>query len=216
MDKLLFVSLLVLSSWGCNNSPKDKGQNEHSQKNNVKSECMKSQSCDSVYSHKNGLLFCLKSLEKENLNYVFQVFRPSENGCESIFSDSIFSKTGELKFEDFNSDGTLDVLIQNNSDVRSNWTYSLYFIENNGTSVKEVKEFSRIKNPKPVPNSNLVESYVVSGKNYYEYFQVADDFAICQFDTTIYESIKSEEQTDWKERHNSIIEEVKTIKCKPF
>jgi glutamine synthetase len=71
-----------------------------------------------------------------------------KNRKSVIIKDSIFSTVKEIKFADFNNDKINDVLVQNISDVRSNWTYYLYLYNPKTNSFKRVKGFEEIKNPK--------------------------------------------------------------------
>ena len=63
-----------------------------------------------------------------------------------IFSDSIFNTVQEVGFTDFNNDGIKDILVQNISDVRSNWTYYLYLVDTAQNKLKKIKGFEEIKN----------------------------------------------------------------------
>jgi glutamine synthetase len=71
-----------------------------------------------------------------------------KNRKSVIIKDSIFSTVKEIKFADFNNDKINDVLVQNISDVSSNWTYYLYLYNPKTNSFKRVKGFEEIKNPK--------------------------------------------------------------------
>lgn len=217
MKKFSFV--LILTFFCCNSSQKDKQQRVDLRERNIENDCLGAKDCDSVYIHDSGFLLCLSGLDRisplGNWNYVFKVYRMLENECVILFSDSVFSKTGELSYVDFNNDGIMEILIQNNSDVRSNWTYYIYYINENSYSINKVDGFSYIKNPKSLPNTNLIESYVVSGSNYYEYYQISNDFLLCKFDTVIYENRKLNEQFDSSINNKLKIDKVRTLNCIP-
>ena len=92
-----------------------------------------------------------------------------------ILEDEIFSKLGEIEFQDFNGDGIKDVLVQNISDARSNWTYYLYLYDKKNKTFKKVKNFETIKNPTFNSNFKTIESYVVSGKNYLKLYKIKNN-----------------------------------------
>ena len=101
--------------------------------------------CDTVYFGK-GYKLTLKKFDSTNedetkLNTVFS-FQKSTNGQYSeIFRDSIFNKVQDVELEDFNNDKIKDILVQNFSDVRSNWTYYLYLVDTTHDSLKKIKGF---------------------------------------------------------------------------
>lgn len=92
-----------------------------------------------------------------------------------ILKDLVYSKVGEIQFEDFNGDGIKDLLIQNISDVRSNWTYYLYLFDNKNKTFKKILDFESVKNPVYNPKYKWVESYVVSGTNYLNLYKITGD-----------------------------------------
>src|SRR5690606_14133857 len=107
---------------------------------------------------------------------------------ENIFVDSIFSIVAEVKFIDFNNDGIRYILIQNDSDVRSNWTYNLYLVDTLNNSIKKVKGFNQIKNPNFIAKYNLIDNEVMSGSNWTSFYQIQND-SILVFGYVIYPRI---------------------------
>lgn len=139
---------------------------------------------DTIFNNK-GLTVELEStLEEEHENELNSVLR-IKNGDKVVFTDSIFSSAQELKFIDFNSDGERDILVQNISDVRSNWTYNLYLVNSQVNSFTLVPEFSEIKNPQL--KNGLIESYISSGTNYYQFYELTDKLEIFQHDILLYD-----------------------------
>lgn len=139
---------------------------------------------DTIFNSKGFTIELESTLEEEHENELNSILR-IKNGDELVFTDSIFSSAQELKFIDFNSDGEPDILVQNISDVRSNWTYNLYLVNSKTNSFTKVPDFSEIKNPKL--NNRLIESYVSSGTNYYQFYELTDELEVFQHDILLYD-----------------------------
>ncbi|MFK8045199.1 MAG: hypothetical protein AB8B72_06875 [Crocinitomicaceae bacterium] len=121
--------------------------------------------CDSIYNGEN-IAVQLWTFES---NYEFD--RPNSEfvflkNDEAIFRDSVFSFVRQIEFEDYNSDGVKDVLIQEYSDARSNWTYNLYLINTNNYMPEHIVEFSEIKNPNLNSTGDTIKSCVISDEIY--------------------------------------------------
>jgi hypothetical protein len=118
--------------------------------------------CDTVYSEK-GYFIELAQLgmsqtqDYEN-NTIFKFSRRDGNYTSPIHIDSIYSHLGQVKFQDYNQDGIKDILIQNISDVRSNWTYNLYLVDLKKNKLNYLQGFNEIKNPRLIEESNIIES----------------------------------------------------------
>lgn len=172
---------------------------------------------DSIYTLNSNMQFHLKesnscsSIEKSN--YIFDIIFKSDTTPINIFSDTIYSKTGQFILEDYNMDGSLDLLIHNESDARSNWTYYLYLVYPEQGIVTKISNFNRIKNPKNLHRNNIIQSHVISGKSYYEYYKILDNLSICYFDTTIYESSGSEKNISSQYDSNTIINAIELLEC---
>ncbi len=81
-------------------------------------------------------------------NAILVIEQNLNNSRTDILKDSIFSAVQKIEFADFNNDKIKDILVQNSSDVRSNWTYYLYLYNPKTNRFKRVKGFEEIKNPK--------------------------------------------------------------------
>jgi len=92
----------------------------------------------------------------------------------------------EVKFEDFNKDKVKDILVQNISDVRSNWTYYLYFVDTANDKLKKIKGFEEIKNPNYIREYDLIDNYVMSGRNWTSFYKIQGD-SIKDFNIVIYD-----------------------------
>ena len=139
---------------------------------------------DTIFNNKGFTVELQSTLEEEHENELNSILR-IKKGEEIVFADSIFSSTQELKFIDINSDGEHDILVQNISDVRSNWTYNLYLVNSQTNSFTKVPAFSKIKNPRL--NNGLIESYVISGTNYYQFYELTDEPEVFQHDILLYD-----------------------------
>ena len=135
--------------------------------------------CDSIYPNKKIVIKLSKYNEEEDgyfgeKNSILVI----EKNSKPIIKDSIFNKVQEIKFEDFNNDKIKDILVQNISDVRSNWTYYLYLYNPKTEGFERVKGFEEIKNPKFNSKDNIIESYVMSGQNWVGFYKIKNNRAI--------------------------------------
>ena len=172
--------------------------------------------CDTVYFGK-GYKLTLKKFDSTNedetkFNTVFS-FQKSTNGQYSeIFRDSIFNKVQNVELEDFNNDKIKDILVQNFSDVRSNWTYYLYLVDTTHDSLKKIKGFEKIKNPSYVSKYDLIDNYVVSGTNWTSFYKITGD-TIFDFEIVIYADPSLENDSkydrDYKKAIKTILEREK-------
>jgi hypothetical protein len=172
--------------------------------------------CDTVYENK-GFRLVIKPLDKNkaneiNYNFVFRVIKHIKGQDTEIFRDTIESTTQEIKFSDFNNDNTKDILIQNISDVRSNWTYNLYLVNLNKETFQKIKGFGEIKNPNYLPKYNLIDNMVMSGRNWTSFYKIEGD-TIKDFDIVIYDGEddngKVTYDKDYKKAINQILKNEK-------
>ena len=173
--------------------------------------------CDTVYFGK-GYKLTLKKFDSTNedetkFNTVFS-FQKSTNGQYSeIFRDSIFNKVQDVELEDFNNDKIKDILVQNFSDVRSNWTYYLYLVDTTHDSLKKIKGFEKIKNPSYVSKYDLIDNYVVSGTNWTSFYKITGD-TVFDFEIVIYADPSLENDSkydrDYKKAIKTILEREKS------
>jgi hypothetical protein len=139
--------------------------------------------CDSIYKGK-GIQIKLKTFDDEKDGYdveknsILVIQQNLKNRKSIIVNDSIFSSVQKIKFADFNNDKIKDILVQNISDVRSNWTYYLYLYTPKTNSFKRVKGFEEIKNPKYNSKDNIVESYVVSGQDWIGFYKIENNMVV--------------------------------------
>ncbi len=132
--------------------------------------------CDSIYPNKNYVikLSLYNDSTEDGNNAEFNLFQSETK----LYTDSIFSSTRQIEFADFNNDDIQDILIQNSSDVRSNWTYNLYVVDLKNNKLTKIKGFEEIKNPRYNHSTKKIESYVISGTNRIEFYKTQSDSII--------------------------------------
>lgn len=217
--KALFIGILVpLCIYGFTISEKEqtcKGKFSHpnSEKNGNNEIDTLNIDCDSIYPKK-GLFITLIRYENENEGYdneknsVF-IFQKKVNGLKKeIFRDTIFSSFQKIEFVDYNNDKVKDVLVQNISDVRSNWTYNLYLINSKTSALIKVKGFEKIKAPRFNSVYNLVENYVMSGRNWTSFYKIIKNH-IYDYNIVIYdEGNGNGVNKDYEKRYDEAIKRI--------
>jgi hypothetical protein len=120
--------------------------------------------CDSVFSEPGYYIqfITLDSLVNNQTNSILVFGQRNKGGQEQIYIDTLYSKVGQVKFLDFNQDNIKDVLVQNESDARSNWTYNLFLTDLESRTLMMVKGFDQIKNPNVNADFEIIESHVSS------------------------------------------------------
>ena len=144
--------------------------------------------CDPIYNGGNitvQLWTPVPNYEHDRPNSAFIFMK---NG-EVIYRDSVFSFVQQIEFVDYNRDGVQDILIQEYSDARSNWTYNLYLVGKDYMP-EHIIEFSQIKNPNLNLTGDTIKSYVISGEIYSAKYLLDDSNNIIK----IGESVIIEEQ----------------------
>ena len=146
--------------------------------------------CGSIFNDK-GIIIRLVPVDRKTNKepeYKFQfLVTKKQNGLQAeIFRDTIESTVQDVKFADFNNDNVKDILIQNISDVRSNWTYHLYIVDKNVNSIRKIKGFEEIKNPNYLPKYDLIDNMVKSGRNWTSFYKILGD-TIKDFNIVIYD-----------------------------
>lgn len=148
--------------------------------------------CDTIYPNK-GYKVSLTTFDPLNEdetipNTLFTFSRLTNGKYLPCFSDSIFNRVQEVRYDDFNNDKVKDILVQNYSDVRSNWTYHLYIVDTVQNTLKKIKGFEKIKNPNYLSQYNLIDNYVISGQIWTSFYRITDD-TIKDLDIVIYDNL---------------------------
>jgi hypothetical protein len=167
--------------------------------------------CDSIYGDK-GYKIVQQYFQRErgidgidtifDNNMIFQLFSNSE----IIYQDTLFSFVGIIDFRDFNGDNLKDILIQNISDVRSNWTYYLLIVDTLQNKVKKITGFEEIKNPNYLPQYNLIDNYVMSGTNWTSFYEIQND-TIRDFNIVIYDDLR-DTSTAYEDNYEKAIKKI--------
>jgi hypothetical protein len=108
-------------------------------------------------------------------NSILIITQKANNKSSIIIKDSIFSRVQKIEFQDYNNDGIKDILVQNISDVRSNWTYNLYLYNPKANNFKRVNGFEEIKNPSYNSKYKIIESHVSSGTNWATFYKIKNN-----------------------------------------
>lgn len=194
--KLIFILTLFLVVTSCNNTRQNdkisKSDSDTTKQNSLtyNSSDQFEINCDSIYNNK-GIILKLVPIDKSTKNepqykFTFIIYKKQNGKLCEIFRDIVESTVQEIKFADFNNDNVKDILVQNISDVRSNWTYYLYIVDKNVNSVRKIKGFEEIKNPNYLPKYDLVDNMVMSGRNWTSFYKILGD-TIKDFNIVIYE-----------------------------
>lgn len=205
MKKAITVFIVLIFMVSCSKNRAEKNQLEENSKDEIIL-------CDSIYKDKKYQIMLKRfSGEKgfsKGINTVF-VFGKKENGqFKELMKDSIQSDFGSFEFEDFNGDGIKDVLIENISDVRSNLTYYLYLVDLENDKLTKVKNFNEIKNPHYLPEYNLIDNEVMSGRNWTSFYQIQND-TVFDFGYVIYQGIDEDGNTiDFEKEYQETLSKV--------
>lgn len=129
--------------------------------------------CDSIFNKK-GYSVSLEFDPKDQiiLNVLF-TFSKKINGKEKIIHhEKLHSQFQNVEFIDFNGDGIKDILIENNSDVRSNLTYNLFIVDLKNQKLRKIEGFDEIKNPNYLEKYDLIDCLVMSGRNWTRFYKI--------------------------------------------
>lgn len=167
--------------------------------------------CDSLYPNKKYKISIkgnFEKIDKNDHNSVFVFSQIKDGKTIEIFKDSIFIRYGGVEFKDFNNDNIEDILIQNDSDVRSNSTYNLYLVDLKKDKLKKIRGFNEIKNPHFLPKYNLIDNEVMSGRDWTSFYEIQGD-TIKDFGYTLYwgedENGNVNTKDDYKKTINKIL-----------
>lgn len=162
--------------------------------------------CDSFFEKEGYYIQLIKTDNNTTTtnNTLFTFGINKEQGMQTIYFDSIYSQFGEVEFRDFNNDGISDILIQNISDARSNLTYNLYIVDIVNNTLTKVEDFNKIKGPILNNELEIIESYVSSGTDYYEFYQIISNSSVVSYDLLIYDRHDENSEEDYNEAIEAI------------
>lgn len=131
--------------------------------------------CDSIYKAK-SIFIQLDNFKNDDYsddtNYTLLIKQRLKNETKILLKEKIFSSAQQVEFRDYNNDNIKDILVQNFSDARSNWTYYLYLFNIKTNSFTKIIGFEEIKNPIYNSKYNIIESHVNSGKNWVAFYKI--------------------------------------------
>ena len=188
MRVMIILALLSFSLTNCNNANQPSAQNstdtskvfETTTPNVANDEIYATEIlCDTVYENK-GYKITLVRFNSTNKNEtipntLFTLSKLTNGQYIPIYSDSIFSESHGVTFEDFNNDKVTDILVRHTFDVRSNSHYYLYLIDTVQDKLKKIKGFEEIKNPNYLPQYDLIDNYVMSGQIWTSFYKIKGD-----------------------------------------
>lgn len=166
--------------------------------------------CDSIYKDK-GITIKLVNFETEKDGYeneknsILIINQKLNNKNLVLIKDSIFSSAQKIEFKDFNNDKVKDILVQNISDVRSNWTYNLYLYNPKTNNFKKVIGFEEIKNPSYNSKHNIIESHVVSATNWAAFYKIKN-FKVYDYNIEINDDGSSKSEKEYRKAIKKISE----------
>lgn len=205
MKKAIIVFIVIIFMVSCSKNRVEKNQLEKNSNNEIIL-------CDSIYKDKKYQIMLKRfSGEKgssKGINTVFVLGKKENGQFKELMKDSIQSDFGSFEFEDFNGDGIKDILIENISDVRSNLTYYLYLVDLENDKLTKVKNFNEIKNPHYLPEYNLIDNEVMSGRNWTSFYQIRKD-TVFDFGYVIYQGIDEKGNTiDFEKEYQETLSKV--------
>lgn len=157
--------------------------------------------CDSIFREAGYFvrLVSFDSLPDKEHNAILTFGRKTKGRLEQIYLDTLYSKVGQIEFADYNKDNIKDLLVQNISDVRSNWTYNLFLTDFQGRTLKKVKGFQEIKNPRLNKDLGIIESHVNSGINYIEFYKLVSNDSVYKYNILVYDSLDEKSEKNYKQ-----------------
>ncbi len=134
---------------------------------------------DSNYIFTLTVIDTTDSYRVEKPTAVTNLYHIRENKIDTLINDSIFarnrmSETSELEIEyaDYNFDKTKDILIPAGTDPRGNHGYHLYVVDNKRKTLTYIKGFEDIGNPETNEKYKIIESFVLTGQNFWQFFRI--------------------------------------------
>lgn len=157
--------------------------------------------CDSIFGEAGYFvsLISFDSLLDKEHNTILIFGQKTIGRLEQIYLDTLYSKVGRIEFADYNKDNIKDLLVQNISDVGSNWTYNLFLTDFQGRTLKKVKGFQEIKNPRLNKELGIIESHVSSETDYIEFYRLVNNDSVYKYDILIYDNLDETSEKNYKQ-----------------
>ncbi len=173
---------------------------------------------DSIYLDKHYKFVLNKFSEQMEINDSTYEFIPNTvlsfqklvNGkYVELFTDSIACEQLFFDYGQFMGDSLPELMINNNKDFRSNWTYYLYAVDTLNDKIKRIRNFEIIKNPNYLPQYDLIDNSVVSGQYWTNFYKINADTVI-DFDMVVYGGgpVAAGEKDTFEEDYNRALKKV--------
>jgi hypothetical protein len=165
--------------------------------------------CDTLYGK--DITLHLDFLGKTNddlqFDFVFYLIEQKEGETFEIFRDTVECTVPVVEFVDYNNDKVKDILIQNYSGARSNWTYNLFLVKEHGTSIRKIRGFNQISNPNYLPQYGLIDNFVMSGRDWTSFYKITGD-TIKDFGIVIYHTPDEEGDKSYLVQYDKAIKKI--------
>lgn len=129
------------------------------------------------------------SYRKKNPTIIVNLFRNNNNQIDTLINDSLFSRNARgadselnIQFTDFNFDGIKDITLPAGTDPRGNYGLHLYVVNEKGKTIQYVDKFQEIGNPKPDYENQIIQSFVMSGPAFCNFYQIDIDKKLIDLD----------------------------------
>ncbi len=169
--------------------------------------------CDTIFKNKNYkftlTLFDTSNRFSDKANTIFTFEKLVNGQYKTIFLDTIYCESQEIEFEIFNADKIKSILVKNNADIRSNWTYYLYRVDTSSNRLKKIRGFEEIKNPNYIAKYDIIDNYVMSGRNWTSFYKIQAD-TVKHFDIVVYDNQKELNDNTYKIGYDKAITKILT------
>ena len=129
-------------------------------------------------------------------NATMTYYHDSAGKKKILAYDSLYIMNGliDIQFEDYNNDKVKDILIFNTSGARANSFYYLYLVDHKNKKLIRVKGFEDIPNPQYDGSSQLINSYVLSGRNYFATYRLTSKHTVVEVGKAVYDDELDEDK----------------------
>jgi len=167
--------------------------------------------CDTVYKNKSYrftlVLFDTTNNFPDEANNIFTFEKLVNGQYKIIYRDSIYCENQEIQFKTFTTDNIKSILVKNNKDIRGNWTYYMYKVDTTKDKLIKIKGFEEIKNPNFIFKCNIIDNYVMSGKNWTSFYKLESD-SVKHFNIVIYDNQKELDGNTYKNGYNKALKSI--------
>ena len=134
---------------------------------------------DSSYIFTLTTIDTIDSYDINKRTALVNLYHINSGHIDTLLNDSLFCRNSRMAepelqvgFVDFNFDGVKDIVLPAGTDPRENHGFHLYLVKNKTKSLHYVKGFEEIGNPESDSLNQLIESFVLSGQNFYKFYTI--------------------------------------------